>query len=58
MAGRPRGCATIVEEGEIIPPAAIREENWRLSTLGEEVNNTLSENYPVSIWSCHCAIEN
>jgi hypothetical protein len=33
MAGRPRGHATIVEEGEIIPPAAIIEENWHLSSI-------------------------
>jgi hypothetical protein len=33
MAARTRGCATIVEEGEIIPPAAIIEENWRLSSI-------------------------
>jgi hypothetical protein len=40
MAGRGRGRCTIVEDDEVLSPAGIREEKWRLSTLGEEVKNT------------------
>jgi hypothetical protein len=37
MAGRGRGCCTIVEDDEVLSPAGIREEKSRLLTLGEEV---------------------
>jgi hypothetical protein len=40
MAGRPRERTFIVEDGEILPPAEIRQEKWRLSTLGEVLSNT------------------
>jgi hypothetical protein len=39
MASKPRGRSSIVEENEI-SPAEIREEKWRLSTIGEEVKSS------------------